>query len=158
MRLHYQLRQTGIWSDFALLSKLQWETYSGPACMSCCTWQVPSNVKSLWLVSLSTRTKLSLTYFSKKKCAFPIFLFNGNFLYLVSHTFFSPPLPTMPLLKKKKNFVKIQFLVKTCIQISFISVTYFDLYMHSFSAPNESSSAKMKLFFYFPLRYGILQS
>lgn len=157
MRLHYQLRRAGIWSDFALLSKLQWETYSGPACMSCCTWQVPSNVKSLWLVSVSTRTKLSLTYFSKKKCAFPIFLFNGNFLYLESHTFFPLPFPPCHSFKKKK-FVKIQFLVKTCIQISLISVTYFDLDMHSFSAPNESSSARMKLFFYFPLRYGILQS
>lgn len=83
---------------FCSAEELQWETYSGTECMSCCTWQVPSNVKSLWLVSVSTRAKLSLTYFSKKKCAFPIFLFNGNFLYLVSHTFFPPPLPTMSLL------------------------------------------------------------
>lgn len=45
-----------------------------------------------------------------------------------------------------------------CLQISLISLTYFDLDIHSFSAPNESYGARMKLFSYFPLRYGKLQS
>lgn len=46
-----------------------------------------------------------------------------------------------------------------CLQISLISVTYFDPDIHSFSAPNEYYDARVKLSSYLscsPLRYGKL--